>query len=71
MYAAKLAPSQTNSDSGYDSASTSGVTAPATISGSIADMAVVKTVAQLFKIPDSSLQKEVDQMRKYCTEKVR
>src|SRR6202044_907988 len=54
MYTAKLAPSQTSSDSGYDSASTSrdrDTTASPAISGSVADMALVRTVAQLFKIP--------------------
>ena len=73
MYNAKLAPSQTSSDSGYDSASTSKdrdtVGSPA-ISGSVVDMSLVRTVAQLFKVPESSVQKEVDKMRKFCTEKV-
>lgn len=74
MYNAKLAPSQTSSDSGYDSASTSkdrDTVGTPTISGSVVDMPLVRTVAQLFKIPESSAQKEVDKMRKFCTEKVR
>ena len=73
MYIAKLAPSQTSSDSGYDSASTSRdreSTASPAISGSVADMTLVRTVAQLFKVPETAVQKEVDQMRKRCTEKV-
>jgi hypothetical protein len=73
MYTAKLAPSQKSSDSGYDSASTSrdrdSAGSPA-ISGSVADMPLVQTVAQLFKIPEFSAQKEVDKLRKFCTEKV-
>ncbi|KZP33278.1 hypothetical protein FIBSPDRAFT_847925 [Athelia psychrophila] len=72
MYNAKLAPSPAYSDSGYDSASTSkekDIVASPTISASIADMAIVRTVAQLFKIPESAVQKEIDKMRKFCTEK--
>lgn len=73
MYTAKLAPPQKSSDSGYDSASTSrdrdSSGSPA-ISGSVMDMPLVQTVAQLFKIPEFSAQKEVDKLRKFCTEKV-
>jgi len=80
IYTTKLAPSQTSSDSEYDSTSTSRVdrdtigspTIGGSVSsvGAVADMALVRTVAQLFKIPESSVQKEVDEIRKYCTEKV-
>ncbi|KII90117.1 hypothetical protein PLICRDRAFT_40318 [Plicaturopsis crispa FD-325 SS-3] len=77
MYTAKLAPSQTASDSGYDSASTTrdrGESVSSTyggggISGSVADMSLVKTVAKLFKIPEHAVQRSVDELRKVCTEK--
>ncbi|KAG5652063.1 hypothetical protein H0H81_006460 [Sphagnurus paluster] len=65
-YTAKLAPSQTYSDSGYDSASTSrdrdSISIPS-FSMNIADMPLVRTVAQLFKLPDQAVQSEVDQLR--------
>ncbi|KAJ3727280.1 hypothetical protein DFJ43DRAFT_1156909 [Lentinula guzmanii] len=71
MYTAKLGPA-TSSDSGYDSSSTSrdrdSVTS-LTISGNISDMVLVKTVVSLFRLSDSSVQKEVDQLRALCTEK--
>jgi hypothetical protein len=73
-YAIKLAPPQTHSDSGYDSApasrdrdSESSATWP---NGSVADMTLVRTVAHLFKIPESAIQKEIDQIKQICTEKV-
>lgn len=73
-YAAKLAPSQTPSDSGYDSASTNRDSyrdsISSTISGTVSDMQLVRTVAALFKIPEPTAQKEVDQLRSFCTEKV-
>ena len=74
-YTAKLAPSRAQSDSGYDSASTSrdrdSVSTPA-INSSIADMHLVMTVAHLFKIPDHTIQKEVDQLKgQTVTEKAR
>ncbi|TFK48247.1 hypothetical protein OE88DRAFT_562689 [Heliocybe sulcata] len=77
MYTAKLAPSQTSSDSGYDSASASGTSRDRdstslqspTVSGNIADMALVRTVATLFKIPEPAVQQEVDTLRAICTEK--
>ncbi|KAJ7270861.1 hypothetical protein C8J57DRAFT_293389 [Mycena rebaudengoi] len=71
-YTAKLAPSQSSSDSGYDSASTSrdrdSMTVP-TVSSSVDDMDLVRVVAALFRIPDSEVQKEIDQLRQTCTEK--
>jgi hypothetical protein len=74
-YAAKLAPSRAQSDSGYDSASTSrdrdSTNTPA-INSSIADMQLVMTVAHLFKIPDHAIQTEVDQLKgQVVTEKAR
>ena len=73
-YAAKLAPSRAQSDSGYDSASTSrdrdSMNTPAIIS-SIADMHLVIAVGHLFKIPDHAIQKEVDQLKEVVTEKAR
>jgi hypothetical protein len=74
MYSAKLAP-QTYSDSGYDSASTTRdrdtVMSPTVGGGtSVADMELVRTVAQLFKVPESAVHKEVEKMKKFCTEKV-
>jgi hypothetical protein len=73
MYTAKLAPSQKSNDSGYDSASTSrdrDTPGSPAISGSVADMPLVQTVAHLFRIPELAAQKEVDKLRKFCTEKV-
>ncbi|KAF8154152.1 cytoplasm protein [Crassisporium funariophilum] len=70
-YTAKLAPTlalgqgYSHSDSGYDSSSTSNresVSVP-TISANVADMHMVKIVANLFKIPDQAIQKEVDALR--------
>lgn len=74
MYSAKLAPSQTASDSGYDSASTSrdrdSVVSQKGVSSSISDMPLVLNVGHLFKIPQQVMQKEVDELSKTCTEKV-
>jgi hypothetical protein len=74
IYTAKLAPTQTSNDSGYDSASTSrdrdSMSSP-TISGSVSDMQLVRTVAALFKLPEPAVQQEIDQLRLFCTEKVR
>ncbi|KAJ6478601.1 hypothetical protein C8R47DRAFT_983974 [Mycena vitilis] len=70
-YTAKLAPSQTYSDSGYDSASTSNresISVPS-VSGSVADMDLVRVVAALFRIPESEAQQEIDGLRSICTEK--
>jgi len=78
VYTAKLAPQQQSgtvySDSGYDSSSTNrdrdSVVSPNRISKNIVDMPLVMTVARLFKIPEHALQGEVDQISKFCTEKV-
>ncbi|RDX47602.1 hypothetical protein OH76DRAFT_1405658 [Lentinus brumalis] len=73
MYTAKLAPTQqAPSDSGYDSASTSNrdsVVSSKRISMRVNDMPLVVTAAKLFKIPLSSIQKEIEDMSKYCNEK--
>ncbi|KAG1807094.1 uncharacterized protein BJ212DRAFT_1449371 [Suillus subaureus] len=71
MYHAKLAPSQSSNDSGYDSASASrdSISTQPSISQSVSDMPFVMIVARLFKIPESAMQSEVDRMRKTCTEK--
>ncbi|PIL25950.1 hypothetical protein GSI_11704 [Ganoderma sinense ZZ0214-1] len=73
MYTTKLAPTQqAYSDSGYDSASTSNrdsVTSTRRFSTQVNDMPLVLTAARLFKLADSMVQKEVDDMSKYCTEK--
>lgn len=69
-YTAKLAPTLSyggsQTDSGYDSSSTSrdrdSFSTP-TISDRIADMHMVKIVADLFKIPDGAMQAEVDRIR--------
>lgn len=74
IYTAKLAPSQTSNDSGYESTSTSrdreSMGSPTGISGNVADMSLVRTVAQLFKVTEPDVQKEVDQLKPICTEKV-
>ncbi|KAL6308932.1 hypothetical protein BKA93DRAFT_822199 [Sparassis latifolia] len=73
MYTAKLAPSQAPSDSGYDSASTSrdrdSVVSSKRVSTSVRDMPLVMTAARLFKLPDQAVQKEIDDLGKYCSEK--
>jgi hypothetical protein len=78
VYTTKLAPQQQSgtayNDSGYDSSSTNrdrdSVVAPNRISRNIVGMPLVTTVARLFKIPEHALQGEVDQISKFCTEKV-
>ncbi|KAM6493277.1 hypothetical protein JOM56_011411 [Amanita muscaria] len=79
-YATKLAPPvSTHSDSGYDSASTSRdrdsyAGSSTTVTGdtlglNVADMHVVRAVANLFQIPEAVIQKEVDQLKGIATEK--
>lgn len=78
VYMTELAPRRQSgisyNDSGYDSSSTSrdrdSASSSNGISGSIADMPLVLTVARLFKIPERALQDEVDRTSKFCTEKV-
>jgi hypothetical protein len=70
-YAIKLAPPPTHSDSGYDSPSTSRDESSSTWpSSNVADMTLVRTVAHLFKISEATIQKEIDQIKHICTEKV-
>ncbi|KAI0744612.1 hypothetical protein C8Q76DRAFT_780253 [Earliella scabrosa] len=73
MYTAKLAPAQRSySDSGYDSASTShrdSVSSTRRISMQVNDMPLVLTAAKLFKLPVSEIQKEIEDMAKFCNEK--
>ena len=75
MYTAKLAPSlatgPTSSDSGYDSSSTrDSMSSAKRLSSSVNDMPLVITAAKLFKLPMDQVQREIDEMRRYCTEKV-
>ncbi|KAJ7887938.1 hypothetical protein B0H13DRAFT_2198405, partial [Mycena leptocephala] len=72
-YTAKLAPppEQSSRDSGYDSASTSrsrSISVPA-VSSRVADMELVRVVASLFRIPESEVQREIDGLRRICTQK--
>ncbi|KAI8990411.1 hypothetical protein BD414DRAFT_483553 [Trametes punicea] len=73
MYTAKLAPAQpAYSDSGYDSASTSqrdSTSSTRRISMHVNDMPLVLTAARLFKLPVNVVQKEIEDMSAYCTEK--
>lgn len=68
-YTTKLAPATTYSDSGYDSSSTSARDRdpmPSTrwsVSSSVGDMMMVKTVAKLLKMMDHDMQTEVDKLR--------
>lgn len=69
-YTAKLAPTLTSpnyaqSDSGYDSSSTTGNrdSVGPSISSNVQDMHLVKIVANLFKVPESAVQAEVDKIR--------
>lgn len=70
MYAAKLAPSAAASDSGYDSSSTrDSVVSPKRASQSISDMPLLLAAAHLFKLPESAIQQEMQELGKYCTPK--
>jgi hypothetical protein len=67
-YTTKLAPATTYSDSGYDSSSTSrdrdsAHSSGGSVSSSVGDMPMVKTVAKLLKISDQEIQVEVDKLR--------
>ncbi|KAI5119561.1 hypothetical protein M0805_005625 [Coniferiporia weirii] len=76
MYAAKLSPSPTSTDSGYDTASTtsrrnesvSSVSALG-LSMNVMDMEMVKSVALLFGFQLQDVQREVYQLKHFCTEK--
>ncbi|OJT15692.1 hypothetical protein TRAPUB_5070 [Trametes pubescens] len=73
MYITKLAPAQpAYSDSGYDSPSTSNrdsVGSSKRISMQANDMPLVLTAARLFKLPVNAVQKEIEDMASYCTDK--
>lgn len=77
-YAAKLAPSlppmapppKSYSDSGYDSSSTrDSLVSAKRISTSVNDMPLVLTASRLFKLQGDQVQREVDELRKFCNEK--
>jgi hypothetical protein len=75
VYAAKLAPPErpTQSDSGYDSSSTShrdSVPPPSASSMSVNDMSLVNTVAKLFQIRADLLPPELEKLKHVCTERV-
>jgi hypothetical protein len=63
----------TYSDSGYDSSSThrdrDSVSTPPLPSGNIADMPLVRTAARLFKMSESTAQREIDQIKQVSTQK--
>ncbi|KZT68058.1 hypothetical protein DAEQUDRAFT_766639 [Daedalea quercina L-15889] len=66
MYAAKLTPSQAASDSGYDSSSTrDSMVSPKRVSQNISDMPLLLTAAHLFKLPEPSIQQEMQELGKY------
>jgi hypothetical protein len=76
MYAAKLAPSPSPTDSGYDTASTTSrrndsISSPSSLglSMSVMDMEMVKTVAMLFGHSLQDVQREIYQLKHSCTEK--
>ena len=76
VYAAKLAPTEraAQSDSGYDSSSTShrdSLSSPPASTLSVSDMSMVKSVAKLFQIRADLLQPELDKLKNVCTERVR
>lgn len=76
MYAAKLAPSPTPTDSGYDTASSTSrrtdsvsSTPNLGLSMSVMDMEMVKSVANLFGFSLQDVQREIYQLKHFCTEK--
>ncbi|KAH8112053.1 hypothetical protein DFH11DRAFT_533705 [Phellopilus nigrolimitatus] len=76
MYAAKLAPSPDSTDSGYDTASTTSrrnesisSPSPLGLSMNVMDMEMAKSVANLFGFPLQDVQREIYQMKHFCTEK--
>ncbi|KAI0033497.1 hypothetical protein K488DRAFT_84857 [Vararia minispora EC-137] len=72
MYAAKLAPPQ-SSDSGYDSASTSrdrdSIISVPGLSMNVNDMTLALIVSKLFQIRTDLLQREIEKLRPFCTER--
>ncbi|THH06586.1 hypothetical protein EW145_g3985 [Phellinidium pouzarii] len=76
MYAAKLAPSPSSTDSGYETASTTSrrnesvsSTTNLGLSMNVMDMDMVKSVANLFGFSLQDVQREVYQLKHFCTEK--
>jgi hypothetical protein len=70
VYTAKLTPA--SPDPGYETSSSNRDSQSSiTISGNVGDMQLVRIVASLFNVPEPVVQKEVDQLRPICTEKVR
>lgn len=81
MYAAKLAPSPSSADSGYETASSSSAsrargesvtsgTMGAGLSMSVTDMPMAKVVASLFGADLQVVQSEIHQIKHFCTERV-
>ena len=75
MYASKLAPAtQVPSDSGYESSSTSrdrdSIQSVPGASANVLDMPLVMIVSRLFEIRTDLLQREIEKMKAYCTERV-
>ncbi|KAI6037993.1 hypothetical protein EDC04DRAFT_2699211 [Pisolithus marmoratus] len=73
MYQAKLSPPSSH-DSAHDSASVArdrgdSVNTVQTVNTNVQEMPLAMTVANLFKIPEQTMQNEVDRLRKICTEK--
>ncbi|EJD43871.1 hypothetical protein AURDEDRAFT_145221 [Auricularia subglabra TFB-10046 SS5] len=67
MYTAKLAPAAatTTQERGRES-----LPSPApSVSGSVDDMPLVKTIARLFNVADADVQRDVNALKRVCTEK--
>lgn len=76
MYAAKLTPSPPPTDSGYDTGSTASRRNDSVSSGSglglsmnVMDMELVKIVSALFGFQLQDVQREIYQLKHFCTEK--
>ncbi|TDL26893.1 hypothetical protein BD410DRAFT_741178 [Rickenella mellea] len=77
MYAAKLAPSTSGTDSGYETASSSSrgrndsvsSTSTAGLSMNVSDMPLAITLAHLVQKPLQDVQQDVHQLKHFCTEK--
>lgn len=76
MYAAKLSPSEATSDSGYDTSSSTSrrndsISSASNLglSMSVMDMDMVKVVANLFGLSLQEVQKQIHQIKHFCTEK--
>ena len=76
MYAAKLSPPEATSDSGYDTSSSTSrrndsISSASNLglSMSVMDMDMVKVVANLFGLSLQEVQKQIHQIKHFCTEK--